>query len=314
MYKTRSQLKQEARKVLAGRWGTAVAMTLVIIFVGATLGPNTNNIFYSMVLPILSTILNQLLIVGFCSFFLKLHCGQLKSANYMDLFYGFKCHPGKTILLYLLTLLYMLPGILVYTIGIAIFTFVIYASAGVSMDLMMTGTVPIDLTLLSVVLIVFIVMTILFLIYSLYIGTTYSMVYFLLLDYPDLSVTEIWRRSAKMMKGNRLRLIGLELSFLPWMLVCILFTLGIGLLWLSPYMYSAQTAFYLDLVQNQSCKAENFGAPNPQDFGTASPHNVYPLPKEINDTNLTHDCEEAHPETQANRGTDYSGIDQNTFK
>lgn len=305
MYKTRKQLKKAALKALSGKWGLATPMALIIFFVSVSLSYNGNSAFGVTILPICSTLLTVILNVGFYSFMLKLLCGQKDHANFQDLFYGFKCHPGKALLLYLLTMLYMLPGTLIYIIGICIFIFVIYASAGVSMDLMMTGTVPINTTLLLAVLLMVIVMTLLYLVYTLYIDSTYALVYFLLLDYPDLSVTDIWKRSSQLMKGNRLRYIGLQLSFLPWMLLCIC-SLGIGMLWITPYMNATTTAFYLDLVQNQPVRK--------QASATSNQYTAYGSSEPVSDMNLTHDCETAHPETQQKTGTDYSGIDPNTFK
>ena len=294
MYKTRKQIKKNALNALSGKWGLAIPMTLVMFFVSVSLTYNTNNIFNITV----SSLLNLLLNVGFYSFLLKLLCGQKEHTNFYDLFYGFKCNPGKAILLYLLMSLYMLPGSLIYVIGIFIFTFAIYASAGVSMDLMLTGTVPPDTTLMIAVLIMVIILTVLFVIYVAFISSTYALIYFLLLDYPELSTTEIWKKSAQLMKGNRLRYTGLTLSFTPWFLLNLL-ALGVGTLWLNPYISAAQTAFYLDLVQNQSAKKQ------------AVTNRTSDIPY---DTNLTHDCETAHPETQDQNTNDYKGIDPNTFK
>jgi uncharacterized membrane protein len=50
-----------------------------------------------------------------------------------------------------------------------------------------------------------------------------------------------------MMQGRKMKLFLLDLSFIGWILLSIL-TLGIGLLWLLPYMYSARAAFYEDIL------------------------------------------------------------------
>ena len=298
MYKTRKQLKQSALNALSGKWGLALPMSLVMFIVSVSLSYDTTNSFNITIMPLFGCLLNLLLSVGFYSFLLKLHCGQKEHANFFDLFYGFKCYPGKAILLYLLMTLYILPGAFIYVIGIFIFTFFIYAGAGVSMDLMLTGTVPPDMTLLLAVLIMVIVMTLLFIVYAAFVSSTFALVYFLLLDYPELSATEIWKRSAQLMKGNRLRYIGLLLSFIPWILLTLL-TFGVGILWLTPYMSATQAAFYLDLVQKRPAQKQ----------ASASR-----MPNTPNDTNLTHNCETVHPETQNQDGNDYRGIDQNTFK
>jgi len=69
---------------------------------------------------------------------------------------------------------------------------------------------------------------------------------YLLKDYPRLSVMETLRLSKKMMKGHKMRLFKLQLSFLGWLILCGL-TLGIGLLWLIPYMMTTLAAFYQDV-------------------------------------------------------------------
>lgn len=305
MYKTRKQLKHDAKQALAGKWGLATPMALIIILANLTLSTQTDNGFGITILPIIGALISVLLTVGYYSFFLKLHCGQKDHTFFYDLFYGFKNHPGKAILLYLLITLYMLPGTLIYIVGISIFVFAIYASAGVSLEVMQTGMVSVNTTLLTAAFVVFLMLTILFIVYTFYIDSTYSLVYYLLLDYPDLSVTEIWKRSAQMMKGNRLRLIGLDLSFIPWIFLTVL-SMGVGILWLMPYMYSTITAFYLDLVQNQTARNQATAVPNqPVSYVT---------PDQVSDTNMTHDCETTHPETHTTDSSNYSGIDQETFK
>ena len=54
-----------------------------------------------------------------------------------------------------------------------------------------------------------------------------------------------------MMKGHKFDLFFLQLSFIGWGILSV-FTGGIGLLWLMPYMMSAQAAFYQDIKQNFS--------------------------------------------------------------
>ena len=46
-----------------------------------------------------------------------------------------------------------------------------------------------------------------------------------------------------MMRGNKWKFFCLNLSFIGWAFLCV-FTFGIGLLWLMPYMENAFIAFY----------------------------------------------------------------------
>lgn len=77
----------------------------------------------------------------------------------------------------------------------------------------------------------------------------YSLVPYILKDYPELSVNQAIKLSVKMMKGHKMRYFLLTLSFIGWGLLGIL-TLGIGYIWLTPYMYTTTAAFYQD-VKNE---------------------------------------------------------------
>ena len=82
-------------------------------------------------------------------------------------------------------------------------------------------------------------------------GYSYMLVPYILLDEPDLSPTEVLKRSEQLMKGNRWRAFLLDLSFLGWIIFGIL-TLGIGLVfWTNPYMDSTDAALYLELKNQQ---------------------------------------------------------------
>ena len=72
---------------------------------------------------------------------------------------------------------------------------------------------------------------------------SYAMTPYILEDNPELSAVEAIHRSRMMMRGHKFDLFWLYLSFIGWLLLSFL-TLGIGLLWLVPYMETAQAAFY----------------------------------------------------------------------
>jgi uncharacterized membrane protein len=80
---------------------------------------------------------------------------------------------------------------------------------------------------------------------------SYSMAFFILRDNPGIGALEAINASRKMMNGHKGRLFGLCLSFIGWCLLGIL-TLGIGYLWLGPYVSLSIANFYEDLRQNQN--------------------------------------------------------------
>ena len=75
---------------------------------------------------------------------------------------------------------------------------------------------------------------------------SYSMTMYVLRDHPELKFNGAIERSMAMMKGHKFDLFYLQLTFIGWMLLCIL-TLGIGYFWLGPYMQSATAHFYEDV-------------------------------------------------------------------
>lgn len=76
----------------------------------------------------------------------------------------------------------------------------------------------------------------------------YSMVPYLIAEFPDLSVSEAMEESCRLMKGNKFRLFALQFSFIGWVFLAIIGTWGIGLLWVTPYMQAADAAFYLEVT------------------------------------------------------------------
>lgn len=71
----------------------------------------------------------------------------------------------------------------------------------------------------------------------------YSMSPFILADNPDYSVSDARNESIRIMNGNKKRFFCLQLSFIGWILLCIL-TCGILYLWIAPYIQTANAIFY----------------------------------------------------------------------
>ncbi len=72
---------------------------------------------------------------------------------------------------------------------------------------------------------------------------SYSVVNFVMADNPHMTAREAMAESKRLMKGNRWRFFCLSFSFFGWALLSV-FTLGIGSLWLTPYMQASFAAFY----------------------------------------------------------------------
>ncbi len=85
-----------------------------------------------------------------------------------------------------------------------------------------------------------------FLIGPLNIGFAYAMTPYILAENPELSAWDASTRSREMMKGHKFDLFYLYLSFIGWGILAVL-TLGIGFIWLVPYVQTTTAAFYNDL-------------------------------------------------------------------
>jgi len=87
----------------------------------------------------------------------------------------------------------------------------------------------------------------------------YSQAYYILQDNPDIGALEAIRRSKELMKGRKLNLFVLHLTFIGWALLALL-TFGIGYLWLTPYFQVTQAHFYDEIT------GRTVPAPHPDSF------------------------------------------------
>ena len=75
---------------------------------------------------------------------------------------------------------------------------------------------------------------------------SYKMAPYILMENPDMTASQAITASKQLMEGNKWRLFCLEFSFIGWSLLSAI-TLGIGMLFLRPYMEAAGAAFYREL-------------------------------------------------------------------
>lgn len=72
---------------------------------------------------------------------------------------------------------------------------------------------------------------------------SYALTYYVMIENPEYSVSQAMKESKNLMKGHKLDLFLLWLSFIGWAILALL-TFGIGFLWLSPYMSTTTAHFY----------------------------------------------------------------------
>jgi uncharacterized membrane protein len=77
---------------------------------------------------------------------------------------------------------------------------------------------------------------------------SYSMTFYLIADNDGLGPLDAIKKSKQMMYGHKWKYFCLGLRLTGWALLCIV-TLGIGFLWLMPYMNVSFAKFYDDLLK-----------------------------------------------------------------
>lgn len=218
--------RQKARDALRGRWTLAVVTTLVATLLGAwTNYPN-----------VISNIINN----------------EERYTKYLDL-------PQELIVL--------LPTILVIAIIWSLIVFFIGASIDIGYCRFLLNMINDKEASFNDIFSAFslfwraIAMRLLMVIYTflwfllliipgILAALSYAMAPFIMAENPDIGADEAISESKIMMDGNKWRLFCLELSFIGWGILNI-FTLGIGSLWLGPYISTARAAFYIEVSGKQ---------------------------------------------------------------
>lgn len=77
----------------------------------------------------------------------------------------------------------------------------------------------------------------------------YSMSYYIMADNPEMGAMEVLDESKRMMDGYKMKYFRLLMRYFGLAILCI-FTLGIGFLWLAPYIQVTNAKFYEDLRNN----------------------------------------------------------------
>lgn len=75
---------------------------------------------------------------------------------------------------------------------------------------------------------------------------SYSMTLYILNDNIELPIKNAINKSIKMMTGHKWKYLCLNFSFIGWILLSVI-TLGIGFIWIIPYISTASAVFYENL-------------------------------------------------------------------
>ena len=232
MKRSSKELKALAREALLGQYGSLIgAMFLLGMFsvilesVPVTITRNredTTSLIIQFVVTLIISVLVYLLQIGMTV--IVLHMTRRQTYSLSDLFYTFRAHPDRFII------------VSVIQIGISM---ILQIPAYIFLFLYPGDTIKRVLSYLLLLLAGSIVSFIVLL--------GFTLANLLLIDNENLGAIDAIRQSWAMMHGNKGRFFYLQISFFGLALLCIL-TLGIGMLWLYPYMMTTEAFFYLDLT------------------------------------------------------------------
>ena len=235
---SRRELKNYAKQAMSGKYGILIlafvavqALALISSMISSALfpGEETIDIVLSYAFTFILTLLINVVAAGMNYMYLNIARGKVYSLN--DLFYFYRHHPDRVIVvgffMAVLNLLTMLP----YTI---------YSNANLpgkdaSVEALITWLYT-GVVLMIVGMIVYQILVI-----------PLEMTYYILADKPELKSTEAMKESLEMMHGNFGRYLMLKISFIPLMFLSV-FTFYIALLWIFPYMAMTEVMFYRDLT------------------------------------------------------------------
>ena len=204
------------------------------------LAADTRNKAIVYIIMVIVGIVAVLLNIGYTRIALQVH--RREPVPMESLLEGFQI-PGRAIGLRLLRALLML----MWTYAILIPAIILLSIPITPLDRMMESDAW------------FVMYLVVLLIVAVAVSTAVSYRYwgatFILLDHPDYTVRECIRAATEMTRGHRMELFLLDLSLLPWNLLCIL-TAGILYIWKMPYIAAVYAGAYEELDRQYQQKKE----------------------------------------------------------
>jgi uncharacterized membrane protein len=266
-YKRNAELKYLARMqtshymgILIGALLLNIVLSYVAVDIIASIIPSNGTVGYiiNYIVTFIVQVLVSVLDVGVAYIFMKSACNMRSGIK--DLFFGYKHHFSRALIIGFI--LVVINSICMIPVEIASVQFADlidnnaffnnYISGGLG-GLMMDGSAIDSYELMesysvftsSMMKYYGIVITCSLV--SFLLTLPFFPAYYMLLDFPNQRVSEILKKCFSVMHGNIFRLFLMYLSFLPLMLLS-MFTCGIALIWVYPYMKMTATNFYLDMM------------------------------------------------------------------
>lgn len=250
-----SEIRKDARNSLKGKWGTGALIILLSIIIESVLFGLVSLFSESSFSSILSLVVLIIIVplsLGLIFAFMKLKRNEeVKPLDFITL--GFS-NFGKSWRIYFAKIWALLLPTLISFVGLFLSFYGSLKFLGITFeDFLKTSDVS-NLTLESTgsptLLFVGLILMFIGAIYSIIKAYSIVLTEYVAYDEPELGGLAATKKSQKLMKGNKFKYFILVLSFIGWLILS-MFTLGIGLLWLTPYMQVAFICFYDTLINKK---------------------------------------------------------------
>ncbi len=253
MNRSIKEYKADARFMLRGNYSLLIMSMILISLIHSTLSSlfasststfNTTGVFIQLFAEFL---INLLILLGYAGVLkMVLNIMRHEPVSSGMIFYAFKDKADRYITASILLVLYCSIPMLLSTFLSALFVpddLVQIANTITLSEISVLFTkefltfvgISLALSLASYIVVILMMIPFLF---------TYQ----ILSDNPDMAGLAAVRESGKLTRGHYGRILRTLLSFLGWMFLGLL-TLGIGYLWIIPYIVATLTSLYTDLTQ-----------------------------------------------------------------
>ena len=242
-----SDLKSKAKDQLLGNYKIATgSFALLCVLIYAIMGIIISSIsslpqIAGQVLAMLIGAVTTVFSVGYIYILRKITIGQRPVIS--DLFFAFRNHPDKVIIISLI---------------LAAIQFILLMPSTIVQERIMTGE---EMHLIDgKMFLLWVVLYLIGLIISFVIQLMFAMCYMIYIDDPEIPVRACIAESISMMKGNKFRYFYMILSLIGYWLLAIL-SLGIAVLFVVPFQIMTMIEFYIDLKGEDSVEVitESYG-------------------------------------------------------
>lgn len=239
-----SDYRKEARLKLTGKWGKSALIMLIYLVVMVVLNyfdKNTEG-FANFVISIFTIIINVPIAYGLTITFLKLFNDE--EVGYVDFLKdGFKNFSRSWNVAWSIFVKLLIPFILL------IVAYILIAVGGIGFvgSIITSSKTAGGLAAVAIIGIILAIVSYVWLIVKSY---AYQLTQFIAIENPDMSSKDAVLRSSELMEGKKWKLFCLQFSFIGWAILAV-FSLGIGILWLVPYMQIAVISFYKHTLGNE---------------------------------------------------------------